>query len=239
MLKIILSKCSITYGRRNKNYGNIKDLIKKLFKNKSMRKIIYLQDGKNIFQKYEYENISDLNEEFKKRKITIGDSVRIEDSASIGNMAIIGDNASIGYNASIGNNARIVEWAGIGAWASIGNMAIIGDNASIGNSARIEEWASIGDRARIGEFAKIGAWARIEKYNSFFAVNIYDHPCGAWIEEKRGEIIQLGCFTRTRKEWEDDFWNNKKEFPNDNSDKSNARIRAFKMCCLFLDLIKK
>ena len=40
-------------------------------------------------------------------------------------------------------------------------------------------------------------------------------------------------------EWEEDFWNNEKEFPNDNSDKSNARLRAFKMCCNFLDLIKK
>ena len=180
-----------------------------------MQKIIYLQDGKNIFQKYEYENISDLNEEFKKRKITIGDSVRIEDSASIGNMAIIG------YNARIGNNARIEEWASIGDRAGIGDRASIGYNASI------------------GACASIGAWARIEKYNSFFAVNIYDYPCGAWIEEKRGEIIQLGCFTRTRKEWEDDFWNNNDEFPNDNSEKSNARLRAFKMCCLFLDLIKK
>ena len=138
-----------------------------------MKKIIYLQDEKNIFQKYEYENILELNEEFKKRNITIGDN------------------------------------------------------------ARIGEWASIGYSARIGDSA------RIEKYNSFFAVNIYDYPCGAWIEEKRGEIIQLGCFTRTRKEWEDDFWNNDDEFPNDNSKKSNARLRAFQMCCNFLDLIKK
>ena len=36
-----------------------------------MKKIIYLQDEKNIFQKYEYENISDLNEELKKRSITV------------------------------------------------------------------------------------------------------------------------------------------------------------------------
>ena len=156
-----------------------------------MKKIIYLQDEKNIFQKYEYENILELNEEFKKRNITIE------------------------YNARIGELARI------------------GDNARIGELARI------GDNARIGDRARIGDSASIEKYNSFFAVNIYDHPCGAWIEEKRGEIIQLGCFTRTRKEWENDFWNNEKEFPNDNSDNSNARLRAFKMCCNFLDLIKK
>ena len=32
---------------------------------------------------------------------------------------------------------------------------------------------------------------------------------------------------------------NNDEFPNDNSEKSTARLRAFKMCCNFLDLIKK
>lgn len=186
-----------------------------------MKKIIYLQDENGNFQKYEYENISDLNEEFKKRNITIGDNARIGEWARIGDRASIGAWARIGNNAMIGDNARIEEWARIGNSASIGVFASIGDSASIG------------DRARIGDSA------RIEKYNSFFAVNIYDHPCGAWIEEKRGEIIQLGCFTRTRKEWEDDFWNNDKEFPNNNSDKSNARLRAFKMCCNFLDLIKK
>ena len=181
-----------------------------------MKKIIYLQqDEKNIFQKYEYENILELNEEFKKRNITIEDNASIGYSAKIGDMARIGDSASIGYNVSIGNSAKI------------GALASIGDNAMIG------------DRAKIGYMAKIGYNASIEKYNSFFADNIYDYPCGAWIEEKRGEIIQLGCFTRTRKEWEDDFWNNDKEFPNDNSDKSNARLRAFQMCCHFLDLIKK
>ena len=186
-----------------------------------MKKIIYLQDEKNIFQKYEYENISDLNEEFKKRNITI------EDNTRIGEWARIGDNSSIRAWARIGDNARIGEWARIGKWARIGNSASIG------------VWSSIGDSASIGDRARIGDSASIEKYNSFFAVNIYDHPCGAWIEEKRGEIIQLGCFTRTRKEWENDFWNNEKEFPNDNSDNSNARLRAFKMCCNFLDLIKK
>ena len=123
-------------------------------------------------------------------------------------------------------NITIEAGATIGAMAKIGAYATIGARAMIGARATIEAGANIGARATIGE------------YNSFFAVNLYKYTCGAWIEEKRGEMVQLGCFTRTRKEWEEDFWNNEKEFPNDNSDKSNARLRAFKMCCAFLDLIK-
>ena len=112
-------------------------------------------------------------------------------------------------------------------------------NITIEAGAMIGAGARIGDNAMIEAGAKIGDMARIGKYNSFFANNLYNYPCGAWIEEKRGEMVQLGCFTRTRKEWEADFWNNNDEFPNDNSEKSNARLRAFQMCCNFLDLIKK
>jgi carbonic anhydrase/acetyltransferase-like protein (isoleucine patch superfamily) len=158
-------------------------------------KKIYLKDRNSKWKEFDYELLSELSDELKKRNITIG--------------------------------AR----ATIGAWATIGVGATIEEMATIG------ELAKIGAGATIGARATIGAGATIEKYNSFFADNLYDYPCGAWIEENE-EIIQLGCFTRTRKEWEAGFWNNKKEFPNNNSEKSKARLRAFKMCCTFLDLIK-
>ena len=215
-----------------------------------MKKIIYLQDENGNFQKYEYENISDLNEELKKRKITIGDRAKIGECAKIGADAKIGARATIEAWAKIGAMATIGAGATIEARATIGEFATIGAGATIEAWAKIGKFAKIGAGATIGKFAKIGAGAKIGadanigaratigEYNSFFAVNLYKYTCGAWIEEKRGEIVQLGCFTRTRKEWEDDFWNNEKEFPNDNSDKSNARLRAFKMCCTFLDLIK-
>ena len=127
----------------------------------------------------------------------------------------------------------------IGADATIGAWATIGADATIEAGVTIGAWAKIEAGEKIGEFAKIGEGAKIGKYNSFFADNLYEYPCGAWVEENRGEMVQLGCFTRTRKEWEADFWNNNNEFPNNNSEKSKARLRAFKMCCTFLDLIKK
>ena len=135
-------------------------------------------------------------------------------------------------------NITIGAWATIGDSAKIGECAKIEARATIGEFATIEAGAKIEAGATIGKFAKIGARAMIGEYNSFFAVNLYKYTCGAWIEEKRGEMVQLGCFTRTRKEWEEDFWNNEKEFPNDNSDKSNARLRAFETCCFFLDSLK-
>ena len=139
----------------------------------------------------------------------------------------------------IGEGAMIGAWAKIEAGATIGKCATIEARVTIGEWATIGADATIEAGATIGECAKLGALATIGKYNSFFAVNLYKYSCGAWVDSRRGEIIQLGCFTRTRKEWDSNFWNNDDEFPNDGSEKSNARLRAFKMCCNFLDLIKK
>lgn len=115
---------------------------------------------------------------------------------------------------------------------SIGSGASIGERASIGEGARIGDWA------RIGSGASIGEGASITKVNAMFAINLYKYAVGAYCSGNV-EYIQLGCYMRTRKEWEDNFWNNEKEFPNDNSEASNQRLNAFKIACFFLDSIKK
>ena len=213
-------------------------------------KKIYLKDRNSNWKEFDYKLLSELADEFKTRNITIeawatiGEFATIGAGATIGVCATIGARATIGELATIGAGATIGVCATIGAWAMIGAGAKIEAGATIGDSAKIEaratigEFAKIGARAKIGAYAMIGARATIGEYNSFFAVNLYKYTCGAWIEKNRGEIIQLGCFTRTRKEWEEDFWNNEKEFPNNNSEKSKARLRAFKTCCFFLDSLK-
>ena len=42
------------------------------------------------------------------------------------------------------------------------------------------------------------------------------------------EYVKMGCYTRTVKEWDKDFWNNESEFPNDKSTKSQLRVLAYK-----------
>ena len=225
-------------------------------------KKIYLKDRNSNWKEFDYKLLSELADEFKKRNIKIGEWAKIEAGAKIEADAKIGEFATIGADAMIGESATIGECATIGAYAKIGARATIeadakigvgakiGADAKIGARATIEAGAKIGVGAKIGADAKIGAGTTIEagakigalatigKYNSFFTVNLYKYSCGAWVDSRRGEMIQLGCFTRTREEWDSDFWNNDDEFPNDGSEKSNARLRAFKICCYFLDLIK-
>ena len=105
-------------------------------------------------------------------------------------------------------------------------------NIKVGARAKVGEGAEVGARAKVGKGAKVGL------YNYFFGLNLYKYSVSSYIS-KGEEWIQLGCFLRKRKDWEADFWNNTEEFPDDNSEKSNARVRAFKIACTFLDSIKK
>ena len=57
--------------------------------------------------------------------------------------------------------------------------------------------------------------------------NLYKYDVEIGITTKDEVIIKMGCFTRSLEEWEDNFWNNDNEFPNDNSTGSNKRLKAF------------
>jgi acetyltransferase-like isoleucine patch superfamily enzyme len=95
--------------------------------------------------------------------------------------------------------------------ASIGDDASIGYDASIGNGASILIRAIIKSKWIINKITHL--------------MNEYKyHVSGFKID---GEIIiQMGCFTRLLKEWEDDFWNNPDEFK-EGTPEGNDRLRAF------------
>lgn len=103
------------------------------------------------------------------------------------------------------------------------------NNSSIGNGSTVDGSTVNGSRVLNGSTVD----GEILPYNALFAINLYRYSVSAYFNKKGEQIIQLGCYNRTRKEWEDDFWNNVKEFPNDGSDKSEARMRAFKLACFF------
>jgi len=74
-----------------------------------------------------------------------------------------------------------------------------------------------------------------------FAVftGLYKYVCLPFITTKNEQLVTMGCFTRTRREWEKDFWNNDDEFPNDGSMSSELRKLAFETACKWLDLNAK
>jgi hypothetical protein len=67
---------------------------------------------------------------------------------------------------------------------------------------------------------------------------LYDYIVIPFISETGEKYVKMGCYTRLLSEWENDFWNNPNEFPNDGSMKSNLRLFAFETAKKWLELIK-
>ena len=91
-------------------------------------KTINLRDENYNWKCYEYMELSDLEVQLKKNRV------------SIGNKASIGDGASIGSRVSIGNDVIIGDDVNIGDEASIGDDVSIGDNVNIGYGASIKKY---------------------------------------------------------------------------------------------------
>ena len=56
---------------------------------------------------------------------------------------------------------------------------------------------------------------------------LYKYVTIPFITEEGEKRICLGCYNRSLKEWETDFWNNVSEFPNDGNYESLLRVFAF------------
>jgi uncharacterized protein YjbI with pentapeptide repeats len=67
---------------------------------------------------------------------------------------------------------------------------------------------------------------------------LYHYVVIPYITEEDEKRVKMGCYDRTLAEWENDFWNNDCEFPNNNSEKSNLRLMAFETAKKWFEIIK-
>ena len=73
-----------------------------------------------------------------------------------------------------------------------------------------------------------------------FAVftGIYQYTVIPYILETGECRVKMGCHDRSITEWDADFWNNDKEFPNNGSIKSNLRVIAYDTAKKWIELNK-
>ena len=76
---------------------------------------------------------------------------------------------------------------------------------------------------------------KIKKIRIF--TGLYKYVVFAFISEDDEKYIKLGCHTRKLSEWENDFWNNPYEFPNNGSEKSKLRVFAFETAKKWFEII--
>jgi len=153
-----------------------------------MRKKIFLGNERKMLRYATHENLQD---EAEKYNIAIGENVTIGDGSTIENDVTIENNTVIKYNVIIGDGADIGNGVTIGDYSRIGNNVTIGNSIEILERAKIEAGWTIEDIVHLKDEYK-------------YHVSAYRID---------GQIIiQLGCYTRTLDEWENDFWNNDFEF---------------------------
>ena len=195
-------------------------------------KKIYLGNGRKMF---EYATHEQLQEECRKRGISIGDEVTIGEKvtlcegADIGDGSRVGDGADIGDDVIIGNDSTIGDGATVFDNARIGYCCTIGNDSTIYIDAIIADDVTIGNNVTIGYNVIILVGAKIKDgwkiENIIHLMNEYKYHVSGYIIN--GTImIQMRCFTRTLEEWESDFWNNDKEFKK-GSPEGDDRLRAF------------
>ena len=75
---------------------------------------------------------------------------------------------------------------------------------------------------------------KLKYYIEIKGDKIYKYDSRGFVAGK-SKYVQMGCFLRLLKDWEKNFWNNDKEFPNDGSEKSNNRYKRFLEIKNYLD----
>ena len=102
----------------------------------------------------------------------------------------------------------------------------IGSDFSIGNHFTADNDFTAGNRFTAGNHFKCLLPLTVKRCMS--TNGLYTYHSAALIAEQ-GDYVVLGCHCRLVSEWEADFWNNPSEFPNNGSQKSTDRWRAFNL----------
>jgi len=74
--------------------------------------------------------------------------------------------------------------------------------------------------------------------NAAVFTGLYAYIVIPYITEENDKRIKMGCYDRLLAEWENDFWNNPNEFPNDGSEKSQLRLFAFGAAKKWFEIIE-
>jgi len=114
-------------------------------------KNLFLLDGCN-WVKFVYANLTELDSEFKKRKITIGANCLIGNGCQLNNNIQIGANCTFGENCTIDYRAIVLSNANVGKFSVLGAESLVGKRAKIGAYCIVKVGATIAPLFIVEEF---------------------------------------------------------------------------------------
>jgi len=188
-------------------------------------------------------------------KTTIDNYTHISEGTKIGDRVIIEDNIYIKKNVTIENNCFIGQFSKIGRNTFIDEFVNIDGHCDIFENVRILDNTSIGISCTLNNDILLPndfdmpSEARIDfnfYHDSFISIpRGYKYLATAYkINDKKSPyydlwMVQLGCYSRLLSEWQENFWNNDREFPKVNKPNSIARFKTFKRIEAWIEAYEK
>jgi carbonic anhydrase/acetyltransferase-like protein (isoleucine patch superfamily) len=208
-----------------------------------MNKVIFLSD-----KRFEYKYIRDLSDELIKRNIYIGDGCILGDRCKLRNRCELEYGCELGNECELGYMCKLGDRCILGDKCILGNECILKDGCELGNGCELRDrcilgngcilgnWCKLGYRCILGNWYVLGSGCEL-KNTPFYALGLYKYHVAAHYNEGTA-YVQLGCFLRTKKEWDENFWNNEEEFKQ-GTQKGKKREFAYKIACIWLDKYKQ
>jgi hypothetical protein len=103
----------------------------------------------------------------------------------------------------------------------------LGNGCKLGYGCELGDWCELGYRCELGDGCKLNT-------TPFYSIGLYKYHVSAYYNNSI-PYIQLGCYLRTLKEWEADFWNNPSEFTDPDAPESKKRLFAFNIAKQWLE----
>jgi UDP-3-O-[3-hydroxymyristoyl] glucosamine N-acyltransferase len=163
--------------------------------------------------------------------VTLGNYVRLGNDVTLWNDVTLGDDVRLGDYVTLWNDVTLGDDVRLGNYVTLGNYVRLGNNVTLGNDVKLGNNVRLGNDVTLGNCVKLGN----DVVNACSIHNAYRYSCCPQITKTGEQWVQMGCYLRTRTDWDKDFWNNHGDFPNNGSAKSKARMTAYKMACLWLD----
>lgn len=179
-------------------------------------------------KEYSYTTQEELLKIMRENGFNVKDDIKIGDYFQAGDRFHAGDRFWVGDGFQAGNGFKA------GYEFQAGDRFRVGNGFHAGNGFKAGDYFHAGNGFKAGHGFHAGYG--FQAGNNFSIEKHTVIPNGyAYISRSYFEIntqkwyIQMGCYLRTLEEWENDFWNNPKEFPNDGSPESIARLKTFEL----------
>ena len=181
--------------------------------------------------------------EYEKENNTLRDTVikAVKSGAYLSGANLSGANLSVAYLSGANLSGANLSGANLsvadlsGAYLSGANLSganLSGANLSVADLSG----ADLSGAYLSGAYLSGANLSGVKIKKAIVFTGLYAYVVIPIISEDGKQYVKMGCYLRTVEDWDNDFWNNNSEFPNDGSVKSNLRLFAYETAKKWIEI---